>query len=94
MWASSRYVYAPGVLVLLMLLGGARRGNGRVRPAVCALLLGVGLMQGVVQYRRALRWQPSWPSWPDEVRAWQSDPSRPLRIWPPPWTVRLEPSRA
>jgi hypothetical protein len=93
-WSSSRYVYAPGVLVLLMVLGGARRGNGRARPAVCALLLGVGLLQGVVQYRSTLLWQPSWPSWPDEVRAWESHPSRPLRIWPPSWTVSLEPSRA
>jgi hypothetical protein len=93
-WSSSRYVYAPGVLLLLMVLGGARRGNGRVRPAVCALLLGVGLLQGVAQYRSTLLWQPYWPTWPDEVRAWESDPSRPLRIWPPSWTVRLEPSRA
>jgi hypothetical protein len=90
-WASSRYVYAPGVLVLLMLLGGVRQGNGLVRRVVCVTLLGAGLAQGVANYRSSLRWQPSWPSWPDEVRAWETDPSRPLRIWPPPWTVALPP---
>jgi hypothetical protein len=93
-WASSRYVYAPGTLVLLVLLGGARRGSGRLRPVVCALLLCAGLVQGVAHYRTSLRWQPSWPSWPDEVRAWEADPSRPLRIWPPPWVVGLARPRA
>ena len=88
-WSSSRYVYAPGVLVLLMLLGGVRRGAGRVRTAVCALLLGAGLVQGGAHYRSSLLWQPWWPSWPDEVRAWESNPSRPLRIWPPPWALGL-----
>jgi hypothetical protein len=88
-WASSRYVYAPGVLVLLMLLGGMRPGNGPVRRVVCVALLAAGLVQGVADYRSSLRWQPSWPSWPDEVRAWEANPSRPLHIWPPPWTVAL-----
>jgi hypothetical protein len=88
-WASSRYVYASGVLVLLLLLGGARRGGGRLRAMVCTLLLCAGLVQGAARYRASLRWQPSWPSWPDEVRSWEVDPSRPLRIWPPPWTVGL-----
>jgi hypothetical protein len=93
-WASSRYVYAPGILVLLVLLGGARRGSGRLRPLVCALLLATGLVQGAAHYPTSLRWQPSWPSWPDEVRAWEADPSRPLRIWPPPWAVGLARPRA
>jgi len=88
-WASSRYVYASGVLVMLLLLGSARPGSGRMRATVCTLLLCAGLAQGALHYRSSLRWRPSWPSWPTEVRAWESDPSRPLHIWPPPWTLAL-----
>jgi hypothetical protein len=88
--ASSRYFYAPGVLLLLALLGAVRRDVDRVHATACALLVAVGLAHGVAQYP-VVRWQPGWPRWSDEVRAWRADPARPLRIWPPPWKVALRP---
>ena len=88
-WSSSRYGFATGVLVLLMVLGGTRAEAGRVRAFFGAVVLGAALIRGAVLYPSAVRWQPGWPRWPSEVAAWQIDASRPLRIWPPPWTVTL-----
>jgi hypothetical protein len=88
---SSRYVYAPGVLVLPMLLGCTRPGAGRLRALVCALLLGCGLARGLATYGSSLRWRPWWPLWPEQVQTWERDPGRSLMIWPPPWYVRLTP---
>jgi hypothetical protein len=93
-WASSRYVFTSGVLVLLMLLGCIRGGAGALRPTLCTLLLGLALFRGVLHYPGSVRWAPSWPRWPDQVRAWEADPRRPLQIWPPPWTVSLRPTAA
>jgi hypothetical protein len=90
-WASSRYVFASGVLVLLMLLGCVRGGAGVLRPTVCALLLGLALVRGVTGYSGSVRWKPSWPVWTEQVHAWEADPRRPLQIWPPPWTLSLPP---
>jgi hypothetical protein len=91
-WASSRYVFTSGVLVLLMVLGCVRRGTGALRLTLCTLLLGLALVRGILHYPGSVRWAPSWPRWPDQVRAWEEDPRRPLQIWPPPWTVSLRPT--
>ena len=88
---SSRYVFTSGVLVLLMLLGCIRGGAGVLRPIVCTLLLGLALVRGVTQYGGSVRWKPSWPVWAEQVRAWEADPRRPLKIWPPPWELSLPP---
>jgi hypothetical protein len=90
-WASSRYFYAPGVLLLLALLGRVRSNAPRVQAGACALLLGVGIAHGVAQYR-TVRWRPNWTPWADEVHAWEHDPKYQLRIWPPPWKLGLSPS--
>jgi len=87
--SSSRYVYAPGVLVLFMLLGCVRPGAGRLRALACALLLAWGLGHGLAGYRSSLRWRAWWPLWHEQVQTWQRDPRRVLMIWPPPWYVRL-----
>jgi hypothetical protein len=87
--ASSRYVYSPGVLVMLILLGCVRPLAGRVRPLVCAVSLAWGLAHGLANYPSSLRWNHSWPDWADQVRAWELDQRRPLLIWPPPWSMKL-----
>jgi hypothetical protein len=87
--ASSRYVYAPGVLVLFMLLGCVRPAAGRLRALVCALLLAWGLAHGLAVYRPSLRWRAWWPLWREQVQTWERDPGRALMIWPPPWYLRL-----
>ena len=88
-WSSSRYGFATGVLVLLMVLGGTRAEAGPMRAFFGAVVLGAALIRGAVLYPSGVSWQPGWPRWPSEVAAWQIDASRPLRIWPPPWTVTL-----
>jgi hypothetical protein len=87
--SSSRYVYAPGVLVLFMLLGCVRPGAGRLRALACAFLLVWGLGHGLAGYRSSLRWRMWWPLWPEQVQTWERDPGRALMIWPPPWYMRL-----
>jgi hypothetical protein len=93
-FASSRYCFTPGVLVLFMVLGCVRRDAGTLRASVCALLVGFALLRGAALYPSAVRWMPGWPRWPDEVQAWQADSRRPLRIWPPPWQLTLRPRRS
>ena len=90
-WASSRYVYAPGVLILLTLLGGVRSDGGKLWAAFCALVLAFRLAQGTWGYPATVRWRPDWPRWPAQVQLWEADPSTPLAIWPPPWRVTLSP---
>jgi hypothetical protein len=87
--SSSRYVYAPGVLVLFMLLGCARLAAGRLRAVACVLLLACGLAHGLAGYRSSLRWRTWWPLWPERVQTWERNPGRALMIWPPPWYMRL-----
>ena len=72
-----------------MLLGCVRPGAGALRATLCALSLGLTLLHGVVHYRTSVRWDASWPRWPDQVRAWEANPQHPLEIWPPPWTLSL-----
>ena len=88
-WSASRYGFASGVLVLLMLLGATRPEAGTIRRAASALVLAAALVRGAMLYPSAVRWRPGWPSWATEVTARDTDPRRPLRIWPPPWTVTL-----
>ena len=91
-----RYFYVPGVIVLITVLQNVRRPTGHlaaVRVLVCAVLLASGLSAG------AARWQTTplpagWPSWGDEVTAWESDPSHALRIAPERWSVSLSPPEA
>lgn len=91
-WASSRYVYVPGVVVLLLVLGGVRRDVGWLRAALCGLVLAIRLAQGLGDYRESVRWKPDWPRWPEQVARWEADPAWPLAIWPPPWRMSLSPA--
>ena len=86
--SSSRYFYAPGAILLMLLLANvdARRA---VRRLVCATLLAVGIGTGVARYHSSLRWQATWPVWKTEVAAWERDPHHALQIWPPGWKFHL-----
>ncbi len=87
---ASRYFYAPGVVLLLLLAENAwlscpvPRGS-RVRA--CGVLLGVGLALGIARFRTSTRWQPDWPRWTDQVLRWEREPRERLLIWPPGWAI-------
>lgn len=92
--AASRYFYAPTVLILLLLLRSGTVHAARrhaVRAGLCLLLVAAGIASGTVRWRAPLERPTGWPVWRDEVAAWRRDPTRPLRIWPPGWAIRLPP---
>jgi hypothetical protein len=84
---ASRYGYAPGVLLFVLLLGNVRRPVG-LRSALAASLLAIGLALGVSRYP-TVRWEPGFPQWRAEVAAWRRDPRHALAIWPPGWMLPL-----
>jgi hypothetical protein len=90
---NSRYAYVPGVLLLVLLLHAVRGVPGDQRPSgravVAALLLAVALAGGAARYPDTLRWKPTWPAWRAEVAKWRRDPTHPLQVWPPGWTMQL-----
>ena len=88
--SGARYGYVPGVLFVWLLLLNVRPGR-QMQNLICAALVAFAVGNGAWQWRRTLRWHASWPVWSAEVTAWQLQPERPLRIWPPGWTIRLVP---
>jgi hypothetical protein len=93
---SSRYFYAPGVVLLLLLLANASDRRPRAsapRRLVCSVLLAIALVLGADRYRSTVRWQPSWPLWRQQVDAWERDPYYALQIWPQGWKIGFLPRR-
>ncbi|HZR81023.1 MAG TPA: hypothetical protein VFD92_07990 [Candidatus Binatia bacterium] len=87
---SSRYFYAPGTMLLFLLLANADLSRGRrpsARNVACAVLVAIGIATGAARFRESTRWRPDWPRWRDEVALWRADPARSLRTWPPGWRI-------
>lgn len=94
---SGRYFYAPAALMNLLVLSAMRwepSVPGRLRSVLCAVLLTFSLVVNVRHFRDDLLIDASWPDWEAEVTAWRGDPSRELRVWPPGWSLTLDPHRA
>lgn len=85
--SGERYNFLPLVLIGLGLIALAMRdGLGRrVWTSLCLLVL----LTGLIRYPRPLDDYAGGPSWPAEVAAWRQDPTRPLAVWPRPWTADL-----
>jgi hypothetical protein len=85
MQGGARYVYAPSVILAMLLI--ALSLDYRVATAgrvIAGLLLGVCLLHWSWTFRSSLGHyhDPDWPSWSSEVQAWRADPSRRLQVWP------------
>lgn len=95
--SSERYSYAPNVLLLLALLAlavapGPPRSLLRATALALVAVAGVHGLRTLADGARRVRPYFDGPSWPAEVTAWRADPSRPVRIWPEPWTIDLSTS--
>jgi hypothetical protein len=87
-----RYSFAPTVLFALALLALGRGAGGATR-AIASALAGWIVVIGAYGYLQPPPpWFTSGPRWRSEVMRWRADPSRPLAIWPIPWTIHLAPS--
>src|SRR5689334_12358976 len=92
--SSFRYFYVPTVVLFVVFLRNVvERSAWNVRAVVCGGLLAAGLVGGVARFEGTLKWDPRWPRWSDEVRAWERNPAHELAVWPPPWVVQLKPRR-
>lgn len=92
-----RYFYVPAVLASLLVLSAIGRGSSafeRVRSLLCGALLAFSLITNACQFRDNLLLDPGWPDWSAEVASWRRDPSRDLRVWPPGWSLKLDPARS
>lgn len=90
---SGRYMYVSGVMLLLLLLGGARWRTNPARSAALVALLAVSLGVGVPSFYDATPWVPfrlGAAAWDEEVSRWRRDPDRALAVRPyPGWTFHL-----
>ncbi len=92
-----RYAVLPGLVVVLIVLQTALRGEGMART-IARLLLGICLLAGIGDFRReiipgAFGRLANRPDWSEELARWSSQPRYPPRIWPYSeaggWRVRL-----
>jgi hypothetical protein len=91
---AQRYFYVPSVMLMVLVLSRAiqaRPVKGHWAAVLCALLLLVSLVTGLLAYRETLLVDEAWPNWRDEVLKWRADPDYALQIWPAGWSLRLEP---
>jgi hypothetical protein len=92
-----RYFYAPAVLMSLLVLSALAWNGGtfaRMRTLVCGALLALSLVTNARHFRDNLLVDPRWPDWAVEIAGWRGNPSRELRVWPPGWTLKLDPVRS
>ena len=88
--SGERYIFVPQALLGLAILAFAATASGRVARAAWVAVVWL-IVIGANTYTATLPDIRNGPAWRDEVRAWQRDPSRPIRIWPDGWTVTLAP---
>ena len=88
--SAERYVFVPQALLALAILAFAATAPRRVARVAGVLVVWL-LVAGAATFVATLPDTRNGPAWSDEVRAWQHDPSRALRLWPDGWTVRLAP---
>lgn len=93
---NARYYFAPTCLLLLLLLETAWSTDPLTvtRSRIARVLLALVLVQGAWGFKSFNWMSPDWPAWSDEVAAWRRAPGRPLRVWPPEKTVRLDPAES
>ena len=84
-----RYAFAPQVLIGLALLSWTVIYPGRLRVLSGLILVWIVGVGGWNYFVPTFPDAMAGPVWRDEVEDWQSDPRRPLQIWPTGWTMRL-----
>lgn len=92
-----RYVFAPGAILLTAVVGswdnprfsGSYRLTLKLFIALCIVLHWIDF-RTMSMYKV---YQKGWPEWRDEVALWRSNPEYPLKIWPPSWTMQLNPEK-
>jgi hypothetical protein len=95
MASAPRYLFAPGIMLLTLLLYAAcREGLPAWWGRTVLLLLGIAILGNGIAYRSKLERyaNPAWPKWRDELRLWRGNSSYEPRIWPlaKEWVVKLE----
>ena len=83
-----RYNFLPLVLLGMTLICLAMRTEFPGRR-VFALLCVPMLLSGAYYYQTPLEDFADGPSWPAEVKAWRTDHSHPLAVWPSRWAADL-----
>lgn len=94
-WAQ-RYFFAPNAILLLWVLAAIDWNTHELTSALWVVVLAHALYLAGGTYRTVIFADPRWPNWREEVRAWRTDPSYPLRVWPlgPEWIVRIAPTKS
>jgi len=87
-----RYTFAPSIIVMIFLVsitGWQEAGPFLRRTALALVLIAVVMCD----YRATMvfAFSPSWPALRQELAMWQANPSHEIRLWPPPFVMKLEP---
>jgi hypothetical protein len=88
-----RYTFAPSIMVMVLMVSviGQRNVSRLLRGTAVAMVV-ISVVISAVEYRPIMMdmaYSPSWPKWRDELELWRRYPGYPMKIWPPPWEMKL-----
>lgn len=89
-----RYTLAPSIMIMILVVSAVTdKTIPKYFRYIAIILVSLSLTVSLKHYRTnmlgGVAYDPSWPRWKEEVKAWNSDHSYPIRIWPPSWTMTL-----
>lgn len=88
-----RYTFAPSIMIITLIVGTIRdRSVSKILRYIASFLAVAALISSLLQYRLVMRgfaYDPTWPKWRDELKIWRENPDYSLKIWPPPWQMKL-----
>lgn len=88
-----RYTFAPSVMLVILLVSHWQERMIRplLRYAAIFLVFSMLLVNGVESRFELFGFDfRNWPKWSDEVAAWKNKSEYAMKIWPPPWEMKLQ----
>lgn len=85
-----RQFFAPNIILGFLILASVDWSPAfrwRFRSFFASTVLGIAIIFGITQFEPTLYRYPGWPSWPDQVATWRTNPNYNLIIWPEPWRM-------
>jgi len=85
-----RYTFAPQALLALSILALAAGLQGRAAWAAYTLVAWL-LTAGAWAYTHPWPYIADGPAWPNQIKSWRQNPTRPILLWPTGWSLSLNP---
>lgn len=93
MTGGPRYTFAPSVMIIILLVSDwqEKRAHRLLRYVAVLLVSSMVLVNGMESRFASFGFDfEHWPKWGDEISMWKQNKSYPIKIWPPPWEMKLQ----